>query len=334
VHCYEDRFRPYYGAERDAVVWEAVDAHPRIIENLPERMTYLDWNTPDEKGLPRERRGRIILAGGEIILEPVREPVLYAGIALMREKYKDNGGVDIIVQTTGDVLTEKILDEMLERGVRSVSISGMDAYHEGFEDEAKRQALMDKLRGWFEARKMKPSPGQAWKMSDDPADDTRFYHFFGANPEEWIGPIWPRGRAFENEISTADLSDNFCNGWSGGLNFLDRKNAGSEVSIEPNGNVYPCCMKTKLPVGNLKEKPLEEILDGHKGNPIYEAISMGHPERMGIQHGWSVEKFLEKSIVRMPSGKIYRNLCVGCDRFHEEVLGAESAPLVTIAEAS
>ncbi len=70
------------------------------------------------------------------------------------------------------------------------------------------------------------------------------------------------------------------------------------------------------------EEPLETILERHTGNPVYEAISMGHPERMGIAHGWSVDKFLEKSVVKLASGKEYRNLCVGCDRFHEEVLMA------------
>jgi hypothetical protein len=53
---------------------------------------------------------------------------------------------------------------------------------------------------------------------------------------------------------------------------------------------------------------------------IYFAISMGHPERMGIRHGWSVETFVEKSQMRLPSGATYRNFCIGCDRFHEEVL--------------
>ena len=47
---------------------------------------------------------------------------------------------------------------------------------------------------------------------------------------------------------------------------------------------------------------------------------MGHPERMGISHGWTIEEFIEKSTVTLPSGKVYQNLCVGCDRFHEEVL--------------
>ena len=46
----------------------------------------------------------------------------------------------------------------------------------------------------------------------------------------------------------------------GGLNFLQYRHGGSEVSIEPNGNVYPCCIKTKMPIGNVARENLETIL--------------------------------------------------------------------------
>ena len=85
----------------------------------------------------------------------------------------------------------------------------------------------------------------------------------------------------QNDLSTATLSDNFCNGWSGGLNFLQFEYSGSEVSIDPEGNVYPCCIKTRKEVGNILDQELEQMLRGLIGNPVYEAISMGHPERMG-----------------------------------------------------
>src|SRR5262249_55178730 len=146
----------------------------------------------------------------------------------------------------------------------------------------------------------------------------------------WIGALWPRGRAHQNELSTAGLNENFCNRWSGGLNFLQYRLGGSEVSVDPDGNVYPCCIKTRKAIGNLLEEPLHHILDRLTGNPVYEAGSMGHPERMGIVYGWSVEKFLEKSRVTLPSGKVYRNLCIGCDAFHEEILMGPPESLVTI----
>jgi len=79
------------------------------------------------------------------------------------------------------------------------------------------------------------------------------------------------------------------------------------------------------------ERPLEEILGALRGNAVYEAINAGRPERMGLTHGWSEEKFREKSRVPLVTGGIYENLCIGCDAFHDEVLGA--AELVQISGA-
>ena len=107
--------------------------------------------------------------------------------------------------------------------------------------------------------------------------------------------------------------------------------SGSEVSVEPNGNVYPCCMKTQLAIGNLLEERLETILDRLAGNPVYEAISMGHPERMCVSYGWSVDKFLEKSKIALSGGRVYQNLCIGCDAFHREVLMGQRTQLVSIS---
>ena len=54
-HCYESRFRPYVRAALEAVVSEAVANFPRIIEHLPERMTYLDREQPAPDGQLLER---------------------------------------------------------------------------------------------------------------------------------------------------------------------------------------------------------------------------------------------------------------------------------------
>jgi hypothetical protein len=53
---------------------------------------------------------------------------------------------------------------------------------------------------------------------------------------------------------------------------------------------------------------------------VYEALNAGQPQRMGLSDGWSIETFLEKSRTTDPKGKPYANLCIGCDRFHEEVV--------------
>jgi hypothetical protein len=324
-HCYEDRFHPYYGEDLEQVVSESRSNFSRIIENFPDRMTYLDI----EDGL-RGKQGRVILAGGEILLDPVRETVLYPALEQLYAKYRDAGGIHLVVQTTGDVLTERILRELLHLHVHVVSVSGIDAFHAGLEKESARETLQQKLTSLFLAYGMQPLPG-APNRTGWGDEQHRYFGFFGATPDTWIGKIWPRGRAQVNALSTATLADNFCNGWSGGLNFLQYRYSGSEVSVEPNGNVYPCCMKTQLAIGNLRQEKLETILDRLIGNPVYEAISMGHPERMGISAGWSVDKFLEKSQMTLPGGRVYQNLCIGCDTFHREVLMEQRAQLVSIS---
>jgi Iron-sulfur cluster-binding domain len=323
-HCYEDRFRPYYGNELERVVLESRSNFQRIIGHFPERMTYLDI----EDAL-REKPGQVILAGGEILLEPVRESVLYPALEQLYEKYRENGGVHLVVQTTGDVLNEVILRELLERHVHVVSVSGIDAFHAGLERDSAREALKNRLTEMFLTHGMTPLPA-APNRTGYADEKRRYFGFFGATPDSWIGKIWPRGRARINGLSTATLADNFCNGWSGGLNFLQYRHSGSEVSVEPNGNVYPCCMKTELAIGNLLEEKLETILDRLVGNPVYEAISMGHPERMGITHGWTVDHFFEKSKVTLRDGRVYQNLCLGCDAFHREVLMEHRKQLISI----
>jgi hypothetical protein len=320
AHCYEDRFHPYYGAELDRVVSQSRANFPPIVSNLPEKLSYVDAGV--------EKPASVILAGGEVLLDPVRESVLYPALDLLRRKY-GRGGVKLIVQTTGDLLTARIVGELLDHGVWTISVSGIDHHHAGLEEEPARQALRDKITSIMldhGVAYFQPVAQDARAASAD----GRYYHFFGATPDAWIGKLWPRGRAQENELSTATLADNFCNAWSGGLHFLNRGRKGSEVSIDPEGNVYPCCIKTRLPLGNLLTETLDEILDRCAGDPVFEAINAGQPQRMGIEHGWSEEEFIRKSRRVLPSGQLYENLCVGCDRFHDEVL-APARGLVQIA---
>jgi hypothetical protein len=329
-HCYDERLRPYHGKELERVLSEAITNNPRIIANLPPRMTYLDRSEPDLYGGFKEKVGRIILAGGEVLLKQVREAVLYPALLQLAEKYKTQGGVKLIIQTTGDQLTPRIIEELLERGVWMISVSGIDAYHQGLETEASRIAAQSRLQAMVEAAGLKhfQEGRDSWGAS---IESGPWYSFWGATPGSWIGKLWPRGRAMQNELSTAGITDNFCNAWSGGLNFLQAGYSGSEVAIDPHGNVYPCCIKSKKPLGSLISASLDEILQSLAGNSVYEAISSGHPERMGLEHGWTEEKFMEMSATRLPSGQIYRNLCIGCDRFHEEALSAGKASVASIA---
>jgi MoaA/NifB/PqqE/SkfB family radical SAM enzyme len=318
-HCYEDRFRPYVRGALDDVVAEAERNFPRIVANLPARMTYQDQDDVRPDGSFAEKGGRIILSGGEPLIDPVRERVTYRVIEALQDKYRGQG-VKIVVQTTGDILTDAIVADLLARGVWMISVASVDDFHVGLEGPVKQRAFIDKLSALFERHGMHRSgmaaPARHWHEEAGP-----LYSFFGATPDAWIGKLWPRGRAWQNGLSTATLEDNFCNRWSGGLNFLRHAYQGSEVSIEPDGAVYPCCIKTKRPLGSLLEDNLIDILESLTGVPAYEAITMGHPERMGLAHGVSEEEFLAQCETTTPRGTPYRNLCIGCDRFHEDVLG-------------
>jgi sulfatase maturation enzyme AslB (radical SAM superfamily) len=315
-HCYEDRFRPYYGEELRREVEESRANFSRIIQQLPERMTFRQNGDPQAP----EQSGTVILAGGELLLNEVRESVLYPAVQQLHARYRDHGGVRVIVQTTGDLITEKIARELHQIGVWTVSVSGIDAWHKGLEEKSAQDKLVAKISGLLEKGGFEFLPLFA-ENSRQPSPDGRYFHFFGAQPDLWIGSLWPRGRAWTGNHSTATLADNFCNRWSGGLRFLEHEAHGSEVSIDPAGNVFPCCIKTKKPIGNLMEEPLLAMLQRLRGNPVYEAINAGEPQRMGLSQGWSEEHFLAESKTTKPDGTPYQNLCVGCDAFHDQLLG-------------
>ena len=319
-HCYEDRFRPYVRDALETVVAEAEANFPRIIDHFPERMTYLDLDAKPADGPAPEKVGRIILSGGESLLDPVRERVTYPVVERLIARYRDQGGIKVVIQTTGDLLDDRIVADLLERGVWMISVASVDDFHVGLEGPQKQQAFVERLTALFERHGLRrsglSSTTRNWHEEPGPV-----YSFFGATPESWIGKLWPRGRAWNNSLARSTLADNFCNRWSGGLNFLRHRYNGSEVSVEPNGDLFPCCVKTKRPIGNLVEEPLIGILDSLVGVPAYEAITAGHPERMGLAYGWDEARFVEASRTALPDGTPYQNLCIGCDRFHDEVLG-------------
>jgi hypothetical protein len=319
-HCYEGRFRPYVRGALEGVLAEAERNFPRIVDHFPERMTYLDLGAQAADGDAPERTGRVILSGGESLLEAVRHRVTYPVVERLVARYRGRGGVKIVIQTTGDLLDDRIVAELLERGVWMISVASVDDFHVGLEGPDRQRAFVERLTALFERHGMRrsglSSTVRLWHEEDGPV-----FSFFGATPESWIGKLWPRGRAWENSLPRSTLADNFCNRWSGGLGFLRHRFEGSEVSVEPDGKVYPCCVKTRLPIGNLLEEPLLEILESLVGVPAYEAITMGHPERMGLAYGWDEARFVEASRTTLPDGTPYRNLCIGCDRFHDAVLG-------------
>jgi hypothetical protein len=91
---------------------------------------------------------------------------------------------------------------MVSRGVRTIAIASIDDFHVGMDGD-KKFALMEKIRAMmapFGAREIGLGGARDPRLkapTQRPADDDPgpFYLFFGAQPELWIGELWPRGRA-------------------------------------------------------------------------------------------------------------------------------------------
>ena len=311
AHCYDDRFRPYVGDELETVISEGERAYEKIIGNLPDEMGFVDRDG-------RRRPGRIILAGGEVLLEGFRQRIFYPALEAIQAKWGASGKARVFVQTTGDLLTDRYVDEMLQLGVWSIAISGFDDYHVGM-----KGAKREKLRASIDAIMARHGVTKTEIGSPEREEsDGRFYLYFGAQKDSWIGELWPRGRAWLNDLSTANYETNFCARHSGAKGFLNVGRAGSEVAIEPNGNVYPCCLKTKSPLGNLMEEPLEEILDSLRGVGFFESLNRGDPAEMALHADMTRDDFRRLSTTLTPKGTRYSNPCIGCDKLFEAKVGS------------
>jgi Iron-sulfur cluster-binding domain len=321
-HCYDDRFRPYVRDELKRVVGEGQAAYAKILANLPDDFSYVD-------AAGKRKRGLLVLAGGELLIDGVRDELFYPVLDAIQARWGAEAP-HISIQTTGDVLTPEHIENMFKRGVGTIAIASIDDYHVGFEGE-KKFAFMDDIRAMmapFGAKEVGLGGARDPRLNAPAPRPSRedqgpYFVFFGAQPELWIGELWPRGRAFQNGLSNATYETNFCARWSGGKNFLNHGRAGSEVAIEPDGAVYPCCLKTKAPLGWLTEEKLTDILDSLKGHPAFDAINAGDPEAMGLHTGLSRQAFKDTSHITDPKGRAFGNVCIGCDAYFEKTLGAE-----------
>ena len=326
-HCYDDRFRPYVRDALTEVVAEGQAAYQAVIKNLPDDMTWLN-----EKTGQRERT-LLVMAGGELLIDGVREELFYPALEAIQARW-GNDAPKISIQTTGDVLTPQILDACLSRGVESIAIASIDDYHVGMQGE-KKFKFMDEIRALMASRSVrevslggeKSARLKAPDLSRQPRPGEPTFLFFGAQEDLWIGELWPRGRAWANGLSNAGYDVNFCARWSGAKNFLKIGEAGSEIAIEPDGAIYPCCLKTKAPLGSLAEERLEDILKSVATLPAIQALNDGDPERMGAHDGVSRTDFQKLSVARDGAGREMANLCLGCDRYFEATLGKQLVAL-------
>ncbi len=242
--------------------------------------------------------GRIILSGGEVLVWP---ELLFHALARLHERYHNR--TQLMIQTNGDLLDAVLLDRILAAHVRRIDVSGMDAFHPP--STLRRCDYLEQLfltRGMVEASTLAATAGR-----DSGPDAPVVYAFWGATEEQWIGPLWPRGRARKYNLSKAGPETNFCGNWSGAKGFLDYRGTGCEVNIQL-ADVYPCCPMTCRPIGNLLADPLVAILDRCAQHPVYAALNEGRPEKMGEYLGISEAEGVRRS-------RELGNHCFWCDEF-------------------
>ena len=81
-HCYDDRFRPYVRDALTEVVGEGQTAFQKVIDNLPDDLSWVD-----ETGV--RDRTLLGLAGGELLIDGVREELFYPVLEALQSTLKE-----------------------------------------------------------------------------------------------------------------------------------------------------------------------------------------------------------------------------------------------------
>jgi len=250
-----------------------------IIENMPERID------------------RLILSGGEPLAERKK---LYNILDRLRERYGDS--TQIMLQTNGDLLDEKKLDTLIEKGVSRFDIASIDRYHKH------KGERLEQLAKLFESRGVSSDKDPLIDKQNYLQDAPLTWGHWGATEDMWLGGNWARGRAMEKDIWKRDPQHNFCAILSGARNFLGGKDdIPQEISIQL-WRINPCCPGTKFPMGDARRERVADVLQRVSENPVFQKLNEGDPWRMGEHLGVSESKAKART-------EKLQNICLYCDEF-------------------
>ncbi|MEO1712576.1 MAG: radical SAM protein [Bacteroidota bacterium] len=278
-HCYNNS-----GPQGERISLEDCLA---IVDNLPERMD------------------RLILSGGEPLADRKK---LFAILDRVQERYGKS--VQIMVQTNGDLLNEKWLDIMIEKGVTRFDIASIDRYHKHAGNR-----LME-LAELFESR------GVNGEDKDPLIEKESYLHehqlswgAWGASEDMWLGGNWARGRAMEKDIWKRDPEHNFCTILSGARNFLGGyEDIPQEISIQL-WKINPCCPGTLYPMGDARTESVSEVLSRVSKQEVFQKLNEGEPWKMGEHLGISEADAKARTVSA-------ENICLYCDNFFRDHMQA------------
>lgn len=271
-HCYNNS-----GPKGETISQEDCLA---IVENLPAQLD------------------RLILSGGEPLTEPRK---LHAILDAVQEKYE--GRTQVMIQTNGDMLNERRLDQLLERGISRVDIASIDRYH--------RQAgeHIERLIKLFESRGMSGEETDPLISKDNYVKPVASYGFWGATEDMWLGGNWARGRALQKDIWKRDGTHNFCSILSGARGFLGGTELPQEISIQL-WKINPCCPGTRVPMGDARTEKVSDVLKRVSKSEVFRTLNTGNAYAMGVSLGVSEAHGRERA-------EALQNICHWCDEFFE-----------------
>lgn len=251
----------------------------QIIENLPSKID------------------RIILSGGEPLAEKKK---LYLILDELGRRYPLSD-TQIMLQTNGDLLTEQILDTLIEKGVSRFDIASIDRYHK-FKGEK-----LEALGKLFESRNVSDENTDPLIEKSNYLERSLTWGYWGATEDMWLGGNWARGRAMKKNIWKRDPHHNFCKIMSGARNFLGGyDDIPQEISIQL-WKINPCCPGTLYPLGDARTEKVSEVLKRTSEIPAFKALNEGEPMKMALELGMDrgkAEVLLENS----------QNICLFCDQ--------------------
>lgn len=275
-HCYNDS-----GPKGARISEEECIA---IIENLPDKMD------------------RLILSGGEPLAD---KKLLYKILDRLKEKYR--GETQIMLQTNGDLINERILDSLIEKGVTRIDIASIDRFHK-FAGQR-----LEMLKALFKSRGMSDEVAAPLVTKDIfLKKDSLSFGYWGANEEMWLGGNWARGRAMKKNLWLKDPEHNFCSILSGAKGFLGGTELPQEISIQL-WKINPCCPGTLYPLGDARKEKVADVLLRVSKMKVFQMLNEGEPWKMGEHMGISEEDAKTKT-------RELKNICLYCDYFFEHHL--------------
>jgi hypothetical protein len=243
----------------------------------PERLDRIIANLPGPDS--HYRLEEVLVGGGEALMRGQHMEYL---IRRFRERYPRGPQADIAdrraagfvtlgLQTIGQPLCDargrprtEAFDYWLRLGVDFFHIASNDIFHERQRPGFPWEAMRENLRGYGDEHGV-------------------FIHIYGKSKERLV----PSGRALDNldameEVGAALLTaPGYCAGaWEAGANFLtgqDREHPNcSEVVIDPEGWVHPCCWYELAPgLFDLGVTPFEEGMRALREVGFAQAIDAG-----------------------------------------------------------